>query len=125
MIVQEALKRCWAMDYNPGWTFYYPTDGEDTIISLMIQDIFGGEILKTHKKKGWHFYNRINGERIDFTGTSNNKVWINHPFEDIPSSPVETKNYFEKEDYLTFLRRFVKTFEEIVGSEKYRSVAKA
>ena len=61
MVVQEALKRSLALDNNPGWTPDNPADDQDTVISLLIHDIFGGEILKTHKKKGWHFYNRING----------------------------------------------------------------
>ena len=65
--IQTALKRTWELDNNPGLTPYIPADNESSVISQLIYDIFGGEILKTHNKRGWHFYNRINGERIDFT----------------------------------------------------------
>jgi hypothetical protein len=41
-------------------------------------------------------------------------------FEDIPSTPNETYNYFPQEDYLTFLMKFVRAFEEAVGLEKYQ-----
>src|SRR5450759_4514169 len=117
MVVQEALKRSLALDNNPGWTPDNPADDQDTVISLLIHDIFGGEILKTHKKKGWHFYNRINGERIDFTRSEMGKSYEDNRFEDIPSTPDETHNYFEKEDYSNFLMRFVRVFEEAVGLE--------
>jgi len=66
MVVQEALKRSQDMDMRSGLNQKKPVNGQDTVISLLIHDIFGGEILKTHNKKGWHFYNRIDGERVDF-----------------------------------------------------------
>ena len=55
-VIYEALKRSLT-----------PDPGQDSVISLLIHDVFGGEILKTHAKKKWHFYNRIDGERVDFT----------------------------------------------------------
>lgn len=122
MVVHEALKRSCEPDNTPGCTANNPADGHDSVISLLIHDIFGGEILKTHNKKGWHFYNRINGERIDFTGLAIDKSSEDNQFEDIPSSPDETHNYFEAEDYSTFFMKFVRTFEEAVGLENYRSV---
>ena len=120
MVVQEALKCSWALDNNPERIPVNLMDGQDSETSLLIHDIFGGEILKTHKKKGWHFYNRIDGERIDFTRSqTSNSSEINR-FEDIPSTPDETCNYFEQEDYSTFFMRFVKEFEESVGLENYQ-----
>jgi hypothetical protein len=86
----------------------------------LIHDFFGGEILKTHKKRGWHFYNRINGERIDFTRSETSKSSGNVLFEDIPATPDETQKYFAQEDYSTFLMKFVGAFEERVGLKKSR-----
>jgi hypothetical protein len=94
-----------------------PYREQDSIISLLIHDVFGGEILKTHKRKKWHFYNRIDGERVDFT-LKRKSAGIDI-FEDIPSTPEET--YVDQVDYSTFLTRFVRAFEETVGLEKYRS----
>ena len=95
--------------------------GQDTLISLLIHDIFGGEILKTHTDKVWHFYNRINGERIDFTGSKTHKSVETKGFEDIPSTPDETYDYVDQADYSTFFMRFVRIFEETIGLEKYRT----
>ena len=94
------------------------THGQDSVISMLIHEIFGGEILKTHKNKKWHYYNRIDGERVDFTRRTKP---AKSAFEDIPASPEETSVYIDKADYLTFFDRFIKTFEENVGLDKFRT----
>lgn len=117
-IVREALNESLALENNPktGPPESQP-EGQDTFISLLIHDIFGGEILKTRKNRGWHFYNRVDGERVDFSNTDAS----NEKFEDIPTTPDETYNYVVKEDYTTFFMRFIRAFEEIVGLDKYRT----
>jgi len=121
MVVHEALRRSQDTDIRPGLNQKRPVNGQDTVISLLIHDIFGGEILKTHKNKGWHFYNRINGERIDFSKAVNNKSAKAKSFDDLPVTPDETYNYFEQEDYSTFFMRFINAFEETVGLKKYQT----
>ncbi len=103
-VVYEALKRSQTSDR-----------GQDSLISLLIHDVFGGEILKTHKRKNWHFYNRIDGEIVDFTKEGRSAV----NFEDIPSTPDETCDYIDEVEYSTFFMQFVRAFEETVGLEKY------
>ncbi len=119
-VVQKALKRSLALDANPGWTLNKPFDGQSGVTSQLIYDIYGGEILKTHKKKGWHFYNRIEGKRVDFARSEIGKFSEDNRFEDLPSNPGETYNYFDQEDYSTFFTRFIRVFEEVVGLNKYR-----
>ena len=114
-IVLEALKRTCVQGKSRDFPTENSIGSQDSEISLMIHDIFGGDILKTHKKNGWHFYNRIDGERIDFIGLEKNKNSDDDRFEDILSSPDETYNYFAQEDYSTFFMRFVRVFEEAVG----------
>ena len=44
--------------------------GHCAVTSLIVQDYFGGDIMFTHVKgnKKWtHFYNRINGKKVDLT----------------------------------------------------------
>lgn len=112
MVVHEALKSS-----RPPETSY---DDHDSIISLLIHDIFGGEILKTKRRRGWHFYNRIDGLRIDFTRSEMDKSMKEKKFEDIPASPDETYSYFEEEQYSTFLMKFIRAFEEAVGLDRYK-----
>jgi hypothetical protein len=111
-IVYEALKH--------SRTYCDPLGNQDSIISLLIHDIFGGEILKTHKKQGWHFYNRIEGKRFDFARSEMVKWVADNQFEDIPATPDETFPYFEQVEYSTFLMRFIWAFEDAIGLEKYQ-----
>ena len=120
MAVQEALKSTLDLGDNSGFVRDNRIDDQSSVTSMLIFDIFGGEILKTHKRKGWHFYNRINGERLDFTGSVKDKSSIRNKFEDLPSTPDETHNYFVQEDYSTLFIRFIRAFEEAVGLDKYR-----
>jgi hypothetical protein len=119
-IVQQALNQAWDLENIPGSMTNKRTVGQSRTISRLIYEIFGGEILKTHMKKDWHFYNRIDGKRVDFTGSEIVKSSRDNRFGDIPSTPDETYNYFEQEDYTTFFIRFIRAFEEAVGLKKYR-----
>ena len=119
IVVYEALKLSMAQDFNRKAPKNHPNE-EASLISLLIHDIFGGEILKTRKKKGWHFYNRIEGKRMDFTSPDISKSADDIQFEDIPSTPDETYSYFEDEEYSSFLMRFLWAFEEAIGLDKYR-----
>jgi hypothetical protein len=112
-IVDSALQRSLANEFPP--------DYKDSLISVLIHDIFGGEILKTKRRKGWHFYNRIDGRRLDFTTHGKSIYCSKNRFEDIPATPDETFNHIDQEDYSSFLIRFVRLFEETVGLERYQT----
>jgi len=116
VIVHEALKHSWSHDGT--------SKNQDSLISLLIHDVFGGEILKTPAKKGWHFYNRIDGKRVDFTDSLTINNSKNSRFKDIPATPDETCTSFEQVDYSTFLMRFIRIFEESVGLERKNSSQK-
>ena len=120
IIVEEALKRSWTLDNIPGLDPCMPAEDQSSVISQLIFDIFGGEILKTPKKKGWHFYNRIDGERIDFTRSDVGTHHLDFHSEDLPSTPDETSDYFEQEDYSSFFMRFVWALEEAAGVGKFK-----
>jgi hypothetical protein len=121
LFVQDALKKSRILDESHMVSNSKKfKNGLDREISSLIHDIFGGEILKTHARKGWHFYNKINGERIDFTSSDTGEAAESYCFEDIPSTRDETVKYFEQVDYSTLFMRFVRAFEETVGLDKYR-----
>lgn len=122
MIVNKALKRSMVTDKNRREAPGDPADGRDIEVSMLIHDIFGAEILKTPRKRGWHFYNRINGKRVDLSGSETNRSSGIKKFEDIPSASDETIKYFAQEDYSAFYMRFVRLFEEAVGLKKCQSV---
>lgn len=119
-VVYEALKRSVTFDPDKRLKTGNNSIEQDSLVSLLIHDIFGGEILKTHAKKNWHFYNRIDGERVDFANHKIRKTNSDTRFEDIPSTPDETYAYVDQTDYTNFFMSFVRAFEETVGLDKYR-----
>jgi hypothetical protein len=118
MIVSEALRKSLSSDSGRKLGSKNGINGQDGLISLLIHDVFGGDILKTHSNKYWHFYNRIEGERVDFTEGKSEDENIISKFEDIPSSPDETNDYVDQADYTTFFTKFVRAFEDKIGLEK-------
>jgi hypothetical protein len=119
-VVYEALK--YSVTFNPDKRLKSQNNSieQDSLISLLIHDIFGGEILKTHAKKNWHFYNRIDGERVDFTNPDTHLTISDTRFEDIPSTPDEPYAYVDQTDYTNFFMSFVRAFEETIGLDKYQ-----
>src|SRR5687768_16888861 len=73
-VIHRALERSWSAKtsvcYNP--KIAPLSYGQCAPTAVVIAEMFGGEILKTQvrKKDGTsvrHFYNRIEGQRYDFT----------------------------------------------------------
>ncbi|MDP1654776.1 MAG: hypothetical protein Q8K91_09645 [Hylemonella sp.] len=68
--IRKALELSWSAETSACFSpSAYPSYGQCAQTAVVIQEIFGGEILRT---TGWHgrgnhFYNRIGGQRIDFT----------------------------------------------------------
>ena len=119
-VVYEALKN--SVTFYPDKKLKTGNNSmeQDSLISLLLHDIFGGEILKTHGKKDWHFYNRIDGERVDFTNPEKQMTISDTRFEDILSTPDETYDYVDQTDYTNFFMSFVRSFEETIGLDKYK-----
>lgn len=65
--VERILLKCWSIKTSSKWTINNPYKGQCSVTSLVINDVFGGRILKTRIDGRWHFYNLIDGKRLDFT----------------------------------------------------------
>lgn len=80
------LRRCWSAETSSKWRLDNPARGQCNVTSLVVQDIFGGEILRTATGEAWHFYNRIGDRRWDLTIS---QFDLPIPFDDIPASRGE------------------------------------
>ena len=65
--VAAALLAAWSLRTSGQWLPGNPARGQCNVTALLINELFGGEILKTPLPAGDHFYNCIGGERIDLT----------------------------------------------------------
>lgn len=67
VMIRDALRSAWSLETAVQWTPENPASGQCNVTAAVIYDLFGGEILRTRLPDVWHYYNRIEGQRVDFT----------------------------------------------------------
>ena len=65
--VRSALENAWSLDTAKQWSQENPANGQCNVTSAVINDLFGGEVLRTRVTTVWHYYNRLDGKRCDLT----------------------------------------------------------
>ncbi len=65
--VREALEQAWSLETAKQWSPENPANGQCNVTAAVIHDLYGGEILRTRYPTVWHYYNRIDGQRLDLT----------------------------------------------------------
>jgi len=109
----HVLRRCWSVETGSKWLPDNPARGQCSVTSLVVHDVFGGEILKTRVGPYWHFYNRIGETRWDLT-VSQFEVPI--PFDDRPASRDEVLADTSVEQYELLSRRV----EDFLNADRRR-----
>lgn len=99
-MIRQALEQSWSektsVCFNP--SIAPLSYGQCAPTAIVVFEQFGGEILRTEvqRRNGTsirHFYNRISGQRYDFTVDHFNipDYWAELTYTDIPSSVSEAK----------------------------------
>ncbi len=92
----DRLRRSWSVETGRHWRPDNPAAGQCGVTALIVQDQFGGKILKTDINGAWHFYNRIDGRRTDFTiGQFDSPI----SYDDLPSSRGEALDDCSQQQY--------------------------
>ena len=65
--VRDALEEAWSLDTAVQWSVENPANGQCNVTAAVVHDLFGGDVLRTRLPDVWHYYNRINGQRMDLT----------------------------------------------------------
>lgn len=63
-----------------------PGKGTGGVTALVVNDLLGGEMMKTKTHEGWHFYNQIDGQRYGLTESQFSEAI---EYMDVPSSREE------------------------------------
>ena len=66
----DAIRCSWGRDtsYEPDvWSLDNPAWGQCAVTSLVIQDYFGGNLLRVTDGHATHYWNRVDGVDIDLT----------------------------------------------------------
>ncbi|WP_429908023.1 YunG family protein [Geobacillus thermodenitrificans] len=107
--LKHVLMKVWSIESSSKWTPQNPAKGQCGVTALVVNDIFGGEILKTLTPEGWHFYNKINGQLYDLTESQFSEAI---EYMDIPSNREEAfsdtnerqYNYLKQNVYKNFFK---------------------
>lgn len=65
--IRQALLKAWSLDSAVQWTDQNPASGQCNVTTAVIYKLFGGNILRTKLPGVWHYYNQIDGTRVDLT----------------------------------------------------------
>jgi hypothetical protein len=100
------LRRSWSVETGRNWRPENPAAGQCGVTALVVNDELGGKILKTDVNGSWHFYNFIDGKRIDFTMSQ-----FESPigYDDLPSSRDEALGDCSVEQYRLLSERVAQT----------------
>ena len=112
-VVKDILRKCWSCESSSLWTAENPARGQCGVTALVIQDCFGGEILKTLVDGKIHFYNKIDGLKYDFTADQFQSL---PKYFDFLSSGEEALSDTNYNQYSYLLCRFRRELERFCGS---------
>jgi hypothetical protein len=79
------------------------------VTALVVQDRFGGRLLKTRAGEAWHFYNKIDGMACDFKASQFAEA-IRH--DALPASRSEALEDATMEQADVLARRFSEDYED-------------
>ena len=80
--IEYAWSRASATTYTPE----DPARGQCSVTAILAHRLLGGDILKTRVGDAWHWYNRIGGQRFDFTVA---QFAVAPSYDDRPSDPED------------------------------------
>ena len=90
------LRQSWSIETGRHWRRDNPASGQCGVTALIVNDLFGGSILKTDVNGAWHFYNLIDGRRVDFTMSQFSSPIF---YDDVPSAREEALLDCSSEQY--------------------------
>ncbi len=105
----RAIVRVWAADTaSPAdaWSAANPALNHCSVTSLVVQDHFGGELLKTRTSGGTHFYNSIDGRKWDLTVSQFAEPV---PYDDTPATREEALADTSAQKYALLIARLAGT----------------
>ncbi|SFC35854.1 hypothetical protein SAMN05443252_10338 [Bacillus sp. OV322] len=103
-VIMETLFKSWSLETSSMLIKDNPAKGQCGVTALVVNDILGGEIKKTKLHDGWHFYNIINGKRLDFTASQFTEDLL---YTDLPSNREEAYKDTNEKQYSHLKRNFL------------------
>ena len=108
----DKLRAAWSTASGGKWRPDNPAAGQCSVTALVVQDELGGDV-----DGAWHFYNRIDGRRIDFTMSQ-----FDSPigYDDLPSNRQEALADTSLRQYELLLARIRSSRPQATGRGEQR-----
>lgn len=81
-----AISGAWSSATSTRWRPDAPATGQCSVTALLLHEALGGRLLKTPVEGAWHFYNEIDGQRLDLTAGQFPRPMR---YEDRPADPAD------------------------------------
>lgn len=92
----RMLPECWSRASSSKWRTENPAAGQCSVTAILVQELLGGDILKTRVGADWHFYNLLDGVRRDFTES---QFALPITYDDTPSDRADALTDTSPEQY--------------------------
>jgi hypothetical protein len=105
----KSFSVVWSKESSSKWSKENPANGQCGVTALVVNELFGGDIFKTPTPDGWHYCNRINGKRYEFTESQ-----FSEPIKymDVPANRNRGFFRYEYEPICVPKRQCNKSFEK-------------
>ena len=91
-----CFRESWSVETGRHWKLDNPAAGQCGVTALVVNDELGGMIFKTDVNGAWHFYNLVDGKRVDFTMSQFSSPVF---YDDIPSRRDEALQDCSQQQY--------------------------
>lgn len=100
------------------WTYEKPYIGQSAVTALVVNDLFGGYIMKAKVNGESHYYNVVEGNIIDYTAKQYEDEFINYAEGKLAYRGRILKDYDTKSRYYILVQN-VKHNIELFNEEEY------
>lgn len=101
--IRAALDQTWSLETAVQWSVENPANGQCNVTAAVIHDLFGGEILRTRYPDFWHYYNRIDGQRMDLSDSQFTRPGARFqapdPYDDAPCTRDDAMEGIPQREY--------------------------
>ncbi|GIT89655.1 hypothetical protein JANAI62_08600 [Jannaschia pagri] len=110
--LRAALPSAWSLATAVQWTADNPASGQCNVTAAVVHDLFGGEIRRTLLGDVWHYYNWIDGRRVDLTDSQftapGARFAAPEGYQDVPSHRAEALTGIPQREYDSLRAALVK-----------------
>lgn len=111
--IRAALAKSWSSETAIQWQADNPALGQCNVTALLVDELFGGRILKTKLEEGFHFYNETRGRRYDFTDS---QFEFRIEYDDLESNREEAEKGATHEEIKSLRNAFSNHYKRIHSS---------